>query len=118
MRRELMLFGVKVIMIEPRGVGTPIWNNAEVAVVQQFPNTPYDSPLGVFAGQAMREAKTGFPSQKVGELIWRVFTTARPRARYPFLRHRLLQCSIPRRLPTQCLDSLVSHFSPLRSSSA
>src|SRR5260370_29970518 len=114
MRRELMLFGVKVIMIEPRGVGTPIWNNAEVAVVQQFPNTPYDSPLRVFAGQAMREAKTGFPSQKVGELICRVLTTARPRARYPILPHRLVEWSIPRRQPTEFLDYYVPKFFRLR----
>ncbi len=114
LRRELMLFGIKVILIEPRAVVTPIWNNAEVAVVQQFPNTPYDSPLRVFAGQAMREAKTGFPSQKVGELIWRVLTTARPRARYPILPHRLVEWSIPRRLPTEFLDYCVAKFFRLR----
>jgi NAD(P)-dependent dehydrogenase (short-subunit alcohol dehydrogenase family) len=114
LRRELMLFGIKVILIEPRAVVTPIWNNAEVAVVQQFPNTPYDRPLRVFAGQAMREAKTGLPSQKVGELIWRVLTTPRPRARYPILPHRLVEWSIPRRLPTEFLDYCIAKFFRLR----
>ncbi len=114
LRRELMLFGIKVILIEPRAVVTPIWNNAEAAVVQQFPNTPYDRPLRVFVGQAMREAKTGFPSQKVGELIWRVLTTPRPRARYPILPHRLVEWSIPRRLPTEFLDYCIAKFFRLR----
>src|ERR1700747_3255223 len=56
LRRELMLFGIKVILIEPRAVATPIWEEAE-SVVGEFPNTPYDRALRVFAGQATREAK-------------------------------------------------------------
>ena len=90
LRRELMLFGIKVILIEPRAVITPIWDKAERVVVQQFPNTPYERSLGVFARQIMREAKTGIPSEKVGELVWRTLTTPRPRARYAILPHRLV----------------------------
>jgi NAD(P)-dependent dehydrogenase (short-subunit alcohol dehydrogenase family) len=113
LRRELMLFGIKVILIEPRAVVTPIWDKAE-GVVQEFPNTPYDRSLRVFAGQATREAKTGFPSQKVGELIWRVLTTSRPRARYAIVPHRLLEWSIARRLPTKVLDYCIAKFFRLR----
>jgi short-subunit dehydrogenase len=113
LRRELMLFGIKVILIEPRAVVTPIWDKAE-GVVQEFPNTPYDRSLRVFAGQATREAKTGFPSQKVGELIWRVLTTSRPRARYAIVPHRLVEWSIPRRLPTEFLDYCIAKLFRLR----
>jgi NAD(P)-dependent dehydrogenase (short-subunit alcohol dehydrogenase family) len=114
LRRELMLFGIKVVLIEPRAVVTPIWDKAEGAVVQQFPDTPYDRSLRVFARQLMREAKTGFPSQKVGELIWRVLTTPQPRARYPIVAHRLVEWSIPRRLPTEFLDYCIAKFFRLR----
>ena len=114
LRRELMLFGIKVVLIEPRAVVTPIWDKAEGAVVQQFPDTPYDRSLRVFARQLMREAKTGFPSQKVGELIWRVLTTPQPRARYPIVAHRLVEWSIPRRLPTEFLDYCMAKFFQLR----
>ena len=114
LRRELMLFGIKVVLIEPRAVVTPIWDKAEGALVQQFPDTPYDRSLRVFARQLMREAKTGFPSQKVGELIWRVLTTPQPRARYPIVAHRLVEWSIPRRLPTEFLDYCIAKFFRLR----
>jgi hypothetical protein len=113
LRRELMLFGIKVILVEPRAVVTPIWDKAE-RVVQQFPNTPYDRSLGVFARQVMREAKTGFPSEKIGELIWRTLTTPRPRARYTILPHRLVEWSIPRRLPTEFLDYCIAKLFRLR----
>jgi NAD(P)-dependent dehydrogenase (short-subunit alcohol dehydrogenase family) len=113
LRRELMLFGIKVILIEPRAVATAIWDRAE-RVVGEFPNTPYDRALRVFAGQATREAKTGFPSEKVGELVWHVLTTPKPRARYPIVPHRLVEWDIPRRLPTQFLDYCIAKFFRLR----
>ena len=114
LRRELMLFGIKVILIEPGAVVTPIWDKAEGIVVQQFPNTPYDRSLRLFAGQAMKEAKTGLPPEKVGELIWRVLTTPRPRARYAIVPHRLFEWSIPRRLPTEFLDYCIAKFFKIR----
>jgi NAD(P)-dependent dehydrogenase (short-subunit alcohol dehydrogenase family) len=113
LRRELMLFGIKVILIEPRAVVTAIWDRAE-EVVEEFPNTPYDRALRIFAGQATREATTGFPSEKVGELIWRVLTTPKPRARYAIVPHRLFEWDIPRRLPTEFLDYCIAKFFRLR----
>jgi NAD(P)-dependent dehydrogenase (short-subunit alcohol dehydrogenase family) len=116
LRRELMLFGIKVILIEPRAVVTSMWDQAERVVVQQFPNTPYDRSLRRFAEQARSEAKTGFAPEKVGELIWRVLTTPRPRARYAIVPHRLVEWSIPRRLPTELLDYCIAKLFRLRSS--
>jgi hypothetical protein len=113
LRRELMLFGIKVILIEPRAVVTAIWDRVE-GVAEEFPNTPYDRALRVFAGQAAREAKTGFPSEKIGELIWRVLTTSKPRARYAIVPHRLFEWDIPRRLPTEFLDYCIAKFFRLR----
>lgn len=114
LRRELMLFGIKVILIEPGAVVTPIWDKAEGVVVEQFPNTPYDRSLRLFAEQAMKEVKTGFPPEKVGDLIWRVLTAPRPRARYAIVPHRVVEWSIPRRLPTEFLDYCIAKFFKLR----
>jgi NAD(P)-dependent dehydrogenase (short-subunit alcohol dehydrogenase family) len=113
LRRELMLFGIKVILIEPRAVVTAIWDRVE-RVSEEFPNTFYDRPLRVFAGQARREAKTGFPSEKIGELIWQVLTAPKPRARYAIVPHRLFEWDIPRRLPTEFLDYCIAKFFRLR----
>jgi hypothetical protein len=109
-----MLFGIRVILIEPRAVVTSIWDQAERVVVQQFPNTPYDRSLRCFAEQARREAKTGLSPEKVGELIWRVLAVPRPRARYAIVPHRLIEWSIPRRLPTEFLDYCIAKFFRLR----
>jgi NAD(P)-dependent dehydrogenase (short-subunit alcohol dehydrogenase family) len=114
LRRELMLFGIKVILIEPRAVATPIWEEAESVVVEQFPNTPYDRSLRSFAERANREVKAGLPAEKVGELIWRVLTSRRARARYAILPHRLVEWSIPHCLPTDLLDYCIAKLFRLR----
>jgi NAD(P)-dependent dehydrogenase (short-subunit alcohol dehydrogenase family) len=114
LRRELMLFGIDVILIEPGAVVTPIWDKAEGVVLQQFPDTPYDRSLRRFAEQAMKEAKIGFPAEKVAELIWRALTTRRPRARYMIVPNRLVEWSIPRRLPTEFLDYCIAKFFRIR----
>jgi NAD(P)-dependent dehydrogenase (short-subunit alcohol dehydrogenase family) len=108
LRRELMLFGIKVILIEPRAVVTAIWDRVE-GLAEEFPNTPYDRALRVLAGQA-----TGFPSEKVGELIRRVLTAPKPRARYTIVPHRLVEWDIPRWLPTEVLDYCIAKFFRLR----
>ena len=40
LRRELMLFGIDVVMVAPGAVATPIWDKAEVDITP-FANTPY-----------------------------------------------------------------------------
>jgi NAD(P)-dependent dehydrogenase (short-subunit alcohol dehydrogenase family) len=114
LRRELMLFGIKVVLIEPGAVVTPIWDKAEGVVVEQFPDTPWNRSLRVFAEQAMKEAKSGFQPEKIGELVWHVLTIRRPRARYAIVPNRLVEWSIPRRLPTEFLDYCIAKFFRIR----
>jgi NAD(P)-dependent dehydrogenase (short-subunit alcohol dehydrogenase family) len=114
LRRELMLFEIKVVLIEPGAVVTPIWDKAEGVVVEQFPDTPWNRSLRLFAERAMKEAKSGFQPEKIAELIWRVLTIRRPRARYAIVPNRLVEWSIPLRLPTEFLDYSIAKFFRIR----
>jgi NAD(P)-dependent dehydrogenase (short-subunit alcohol dehydrogenase family) len=114
LRREMMLFGIKVILVEPGAVITPIWQKAEGKVVEQFPDTPYNQSLRLFAEQSMKEAKSGFQPERIGEAIWRVLTVRQPRARYAIVPNRLIEWSIPRRLPAEFLDFCIAKFFRLR----
>ena len=41
LRRELMLFGIDVIIIAPGAVKTPIWSKAEEVDISVYKNSPY-----------------------------------------------------------------------------
>ena len=45
LRRELLPFGIDVIIIGPGAVATPIWSKAEQIDVTPYLNTPYATPL-------------------------------------------------------------------------
>ena len=50
LRRELMIFGVDVIVVAPGTIATPIWNKADAVDVTPFANGPYAPALAETQG--------------------------------------------------------------------
>lgn len=114
LRRELMLFGIDVILLEPGAVVTPIWDKAEGKVVARFAGTPYDRSLARFADTALKSGRAGFPAEKVAKLIERILLAKRPRPRYAIVPNHFVEYTIPRHLPTRTLDYLIAKFLSIR----
>ena len=110
LRREMMMFGIDVIVVEPGAIVTPIWEKAEGKLLQDFPNTPYQRSLTKFVETAMKSGREGFPATKVAELIARILATKRPKARYTIIPNRFVEYTIPRLLPTRMLDYLMGKY--------
>jgi NAD(P)-dependent dehydrogenase (short-subunit alcohol dehydrogenase family) len=110
LRREMMMFGIDVIVVEPGAIVTPIWEKAEGKLLQDFPNTPYQRSLTKFVETAMKSGREGFPATKVAELIARILATKRPKARYTIIPKRFVEYTIPRLLPTRMLDYLMGKY--------
>src|ERR1051326_9095958 len=45
LRRELMIYGIDVIVVAPGAVATPIWDKADTVDVARYANTPYAAAL-------------------------------------------------------------------------
>jgi NAD(P)-dependent dehydrogenase (short-subunit alcohol dehydrogenase family) len=110
LRREMMLFGIDVIVVEPGAIVTPIWEKAEGKLLQDFPNTPYQHSLTKFVETAMKSGREGFPAIKVAELIARILATKRPKTRYTIIPNHFVEFIIPRLLPTRMLDYFMSKY--------
>jgi NAD(P)-dependent dehydrogenase (short-subunit alcohol dehydrogenase family) len=110
LRREMKLFGIDVIVVEPGAVVTPIWDKAEGKMLQEYPDTPYQRSLTRFVETAMKSGREGFPASKVAELIERILATKKPKARYTLIPKKFVEYTIPRLLPARTLDYLMNKY--------
>ena len=114
LRRELMMFGIDVIVINPGAIATPIWDKAEVQGGEKYENTEYAPLLRRFLSRALSTGRSGLPAESVGETVWKALTSRRPRTFYPIMRNRLTAWTIPLALPARFLDRLIARRLGLR----
>lgn len=119
LRRELVLFGIDVIIIQPGAVVTPIWQKSDTGLTERFRETQFTDALARFEQYAAKEGANGFPAAVIGNTVWHVLTTSKPKARYAVVPNRLTNWIIPQLIPTRILDKLIAQFmgiKPKRSS--
>src|SRR5580698_2276395 len=69
LRRELMLFGIDVIIIAPGAVATPIWDKADEVDVSQYANTPYLEALTRIKSYMVERGPKGLKPEELGRAI-------------------------------------------------
>jgi len=110
LRRELILFGIDVIIIRPGAVVTPIWQKAEAGITERFRQTPYVEALTNFERYSAQEATSGLVPEVIGKAVWRALTVRRPAVRSAIVPKRLVNWTIPQLIPMRTLDKLVAQF--------
>ena len=110
LRRELILFGIDVIIIGPGAIVTPIWQKSEAGIAERFRQTPYSEALDKFERYSLKEGASGYPPEIIGNAVWRALTVSRPKIRYAIVPNRLTNWIIPRLMPMRILDKLISRF--------
>src|SRR5229473_2837070 len=64
LRREMMLFGIDVIIVAPGAVKTPIWSKAEEVDISAYRNSPYFPALEKVRAFMLKLGETGLPAEK------------------------------------------------------
>jgi NAD(P)-dependent dehydrogenase (short-subunit alcohol dehydrogenase family) len=106
LRRELLLFGIDVIVIGPGAVVTAIWDKAEQIDMTAYLNTPYGPALQRLRDYMLGIGRKGLPPERLGAVIAHALTTPRPKTRYA-VTPQPLQEFMGRTLPKRMLDSLI-----------
>lgn len=106
MRRELMLYGVNVIVIQPGTTNTPI-KHKFANQIRKYKVTDYGPLITNFEKQMAAREITGMPVEKVVDAIVTAVEKPHPRARYAVPRKWLMSWIIPRLLPDRWLDRYV-----------
>jgi NAD(P)-dependent dehydrogenase (short-subunit alcohol dehydrogenase family) len=109
LRRELMLFGIDVVIIEPGTVNTAMYDKGEKEDLSEFKQTEYWESVQNFQKFIITEARTnGLSPERLGEAVHVALSTAKPKTRYAVIPQRLKNWTLPRLLPTRMLDAAVS----------
>jgi NAD(P)-dependent dehydrogenase (short-subunit alcohol dehydrogenase family) len=109
LRRELMLFGIDLVIIEPGTVNTPMYDKGEKEDLSEFKQTEYWEAVQNFQKFIVAEARNnGLPPELLGEAVHVALTTKKPKARYAVVPQRFKNWTLPRLLPVRMLDAAIA----------
>lgn len=107
LRREMMLFGIDVIIVAPGAVKTPIWSKAEEIDISVYRNSPFFPAMERLRKFMLQLAEKGLPPEKVAEVIADALTSAHPKMGYQIapdpMRHLMLSI-----LPKRMVDRIIA----------
>ncbi len=106
LRRELMLYGIDVIVINPGAVATPIWDKSE-SIDAEYADTPYAAAIAKIKAYMMAMARSGLPPERIGAAVETALSTERPKTRY-IVSPTPFQDFLARTLPRRMVDRMIA----------
>jgi NAD(P)-dependent dehydrogenase (short-subunit alcohol dehydrogenase family) len=107
LRRELMLFGIDVVIVAPGAVKTPIWSKAEEIDLSVYKNSPYLPALNKVMAFMMELGANGLPAERIAEVVFEALTSPSPKVRYQITPDRLRHL-IGAVLPKRTFDRIIA----------
>lgn len=105
LRRELIPFGIKTILLEPGVVATSIWNKPK-ELNNSLIDKKYLKSLEFFKDKLVSAGKSGMTTSKATEKIFKIIKKKNPKPRYFIVKNRL-RTYIQLFLPQKYLDKLI-----------
>jgi len=108
LRREMMLFGIDVVIIGPGPVKTPIWGKGQESFdIARYQNSPYLPALQKVSAFMQHLDAIALPPEKIAQLVFDALTLPKPKVRYHIApdRMRYLLAAV---LPKRTMDRIVA----------
>jgi NAD(P)-dependent dehydrogenase (short-subunit alcohol dehydrogenase family) len=107
LRRELMPFGIDVIIVAPGAVATPIWDKADTLDLTPFADTPYTAALKKLKAFMVANGRKGLAPERLGETVKAALTLSNPKTRYTVAPNPL-QNLMATTLPKRVVDNIIA----------
>ncbi len=108
MRRELSIFGIRVVSIEPGPIQTPIWEKA-VAQTNTYPGSAYAPILRSTEKLIKNSEAKSIPARRVAEVIFKALKRSSPKARYIVTKGKLGQWLLFNLVPYWLVDYFIAN---------
>jgi NAD(P)-dependent dehydrogenase (short-subunit alcohol dehydrogenase family) len=105
LRRELMVLGIDVIVVAPGAVATAIWGKADQAAISVYQGTAFYPALEKI--RAFMNGAGGLAPERLGEVVAKALTTAKPKVRYT-VAPDALQTFLLAHLPRRTVDRMIA----------
>ena len=108
LRRELLIYGIDVIVIEPGNIVTEIWDKAEQADLAPYAKTDYIDIMTEFKKGFIALGKAGLEVAVVSRTIRASLESKRPKARYAIPDQPIRGWLLQRLLPARWFDRMLA----------
>ena len=110
LRRELLIYGIKVIIIAPRAFKTAIWEKSNVDKrASEFRKTVYSQAFSKFTGFIKDASKEGQDVEVLARKIYKISTLTKPKVKYS-MGPSGLQFFLIRTLPKKLIDKILGKY--------
>ena len=110
LRRELLIYGIKVIIIAPRAFKTAIWEKSNVDKrASDFRKTEYSQAFNKFTGFIKDASREGQDVKVLARKIYKISTLTKPKVKYS-MGPSGLQFFLIRTLPKKLIDKILGKY--------
>lgn len=116
LRRELLVYGIDVIIVGPGTIATSIWDKAkDENIPADMTDTVYKDSAEVFRKYVFDSIKkTALPAEDVGNLILHILSVKNPKVRYAPVPNKFFNWTLINWLPKRWLDNYMSKIFGLK----
>jgi hypothetical protein len=106
LRREMMIYGIDVIVVAPGSVVTAMWDKAENMDLSPYDSTDYGPIMEGFRRYMIEDGRKGLQPEGLGRAVHVALTSRRPKARYAVVPQKWKNWTLPSLLPKRLVDKM------------
>jgi NAD(P)-dependent dehydrogenase (short-subunit alcohol dehydrogenase family) len=110
LRRELLVYGIDVIVIAPHSANTPLLDKAEAQAqdITRYEATPYVETIRRVVNFIVVEGRAGFAPEHIAKFVKKALTAPKPKARYSVVPKPFEAWLLTRVLSVRMVDRLLA----------
>ena len=114
LRKELMVCGIKVSIVGPGSIQTPIWEKGFEKVKEKYDQTIFAKPFKIFIKIALKQVDAALPVSDVSDCILDALTATNPKIRYAPMPKKFENWYLPKMVPTSVYDAMTAKVLSLK----